>query len=392
MDEKSTGMNLSQKHLYESFEANYNAGNRAVAQQNYALAKEKFITAAEYASKLAVVSDGETKAGYTERARRLREIANAMDNHVKKQQSAASNGSSQGASNSATNRPQPNTTTYTATEYDDNAMAQYVTFYATDQLEFGFEGVVGLEDAKETVNNYVVLPMRHPEVYNYKFLDNKAMLLEGPPGTGKTTFAKAVAKEIDQPFAIVNVAALVNAYIGDTAKNIDKIFDYLRQYAEKNNCGVTVFFDELDEIAKSRGMDDKVSEAAVPALLRNLDGLKSNKNLLIIANTNRKDVLDKAILERFRRKIYIPLPDKNLRILLFKGKLNDVEPEFAEKLDFDAIGDASEGLSGRSIGQICDDFKHVLGQVKLGLVENDVMVHMMRLIDRQLAESKIKKP
>ena len=383
MDERASGINLSQKHLYECFEANYNAGNRAVAQKNYALAKEKFAAAAEYAGKLALVTDGKTKSDYSARAARLREIANAMDNYVKTNQPAPSNGSAQGSSYGA-----QATQTYAQTEAIDDAMSQYVTFYRTDELEFGFEGVVGLEDAKDTVNNYVVLPHRHPEAYNYKFLDNKAMLLEGPPGTGKTTFAKAVAKEIDQPFAIVNVAALVNCYIGDTAKNIDKIFDYLRQYAEKNNCGVTVFFDELDEIAKSRGMDDKVSEAAVPALLRNLDGLKSNKNLLIIANTNRKDVLDRAILERFRRKIYIPLPDKTLRIKLFQGKLSDVESNFLEQLDFDQMGDASEGLSGRSIGQICDDFKHVLGQIKIGLTDGDVMAHMMRLISRMLSESK----
>ena len=389
MDEKSSGINLSQQYLYDNFEANYNAGNRAVSMKNYALAKEKFLAAADFAAKLAVVSSGDTKMKFNQRAEQMRKIAAAMDNYVKPNHSPPSNGASQSGSqgNARANTPQ-GTQSEAQTEIPFSEVEAYITFYPAQDLEFGFEGVVGLDDAKATVNNYVVLPLKNPEAYNYKFLDNKAMLLEGPPGTGKTTFAKAVAKEIEQPFAIVNVAALVNCYIGETGKNIDKIFAYLRQYAEQNNCGVTVFIDEIDEIAKARGSDDKTSEAAVPALLRNLDGLKSNKNLLIIANTNRKDMLDKAILERFRRKIFIPLPDKTLRIMLFKSKLFDVEPNFMEQLDFEQIGDASEGLSGRSIGQICDDFKFVLGQVKMKLVDDDVMAHMIRLIERTLAETK----
>ena len=192
-------------------------------------------------------------------------------------------------------------------------------------------------------------------------------MLEGPPGTGKTTFAKAVAKEIEQPFALVNVASLVNCYVGETGKTIDKVFASLRSFVEENNCGITVFFDEFDEIAKARGGDDKASQTAVPALLRNLDGIKENKNFLIIANTNCKEMLDAGILSRFRRKIYIPLPDKAMRMRFFTDKLRQLEREYFDLLNIEQLADASDGLSGRAISQICDDFLHFIGGVKAGL-------------------------
>ena len=145
------------------------------------------------------------------------------------------------------------------------------------------------------------------------------------------------------------------------------MFNSLRDYVERNNCGLTVFFDEFDEIAKSRGGDDKASQTAVPALLRNLDGVKENKNFLILANTNCRDSLDAGILSRFRRKIFIPLPDANMRKQFFTNKLKQLEPEYFEQLDMEQLAEASEGLSGRTITQICDDYLHFIGGVKAGL-------------------------
>ncbi len=251
-------------------------------------------------------------------------------------------------------------------------MMQFFDFYEPDSL-MGFDSVIGLEEAKQAIKKYVINPVLYPEAYNYRYLDNKAILLEGPPGTGKTTFAKAVASEIHQPFALIRMSSLVNCYIGETAKNIDKAFSYLRDYAERNDCGITVFFDEFDEIGKSRSGDDKVAEAAVPALLRNLDGVKTNKSFLILANTNLKAELDRAIQERFRRQIYIPLPDETMRRQLYISKLTEVEEKYTAMLDFDAAAVQSEGLSGRDITYICDDFKYQLGEVKAGLMPENVL-------------------
>ena len=177
------------------------------------------------------------------------------------------------------------------------------------------------------------------------------------------------------------MAALVNCYVGETGKNIDKVFAYLRNYVEKTGQGITIFFDELDEIAKKRGGDDKASAASVPALLRNMDGVKGNKGFLILANTNCPELLDEGILDRFRKRIEVPLPDEETRKKLFLFKLSDVEKEHIEKLDLHRIAKESWGLSGRSISNVCDDFKYALAASSAGVREcGDLTEEILSLI------------
>ena len=362
-------MKFSEEYLYENFKRNYDDALAAKAAGNVALAKSKLYQAASYLEKLALASAGAKKDERLTRATRLKAIADAIEVPVQAPRS-----------NAAERAPQ-------ASADDGSGMEQFFTFYTADDLTEGFDSVIGLEQAKAAVTEYVINPIRYPDAYTYNFLENKAVLLEGPPGTGKTTFAKAVAKEINQPFALVNVAALVNCYVGETGKNIDKVFAFLRDYAAKNNCGVTVFFDELDEIAKRRGGDDKASEASVPALLRNLDGIKKNKNFLILANTNRKDVLDTAIAERFRKQIFIPLPDDAMRKKLFEIKLSDVESEYFERLNFEEAVAHSQGLSGRDITFICDDLKYLLSEIKAGFADESVLnERFIQMIDGRVQE------
>jgi len=358
-------MNFSEEYLYGNFKKYYNEALEAKGRNNLALAKDKFYKAASFMEKLALVSEGDIAKERAVTAKRIKNIADSID-----------------VSSDKVNARLPQDETQNNS--DGASMEQFFTFYTAAELTTGFDGVIGLDDAKKAVTDYVINPLKYPEAYSYNFIDNKAVLLEGPPGTGKTTFAKAVAKEINQPFALINVAALVNCYVGETGKNIDKVFAYLRNYVEEHKCGITLFFDELDEIAKKRGSDDKASEAAVPALLRNLDGVKNNKSFLIIANTNRKDMLDSAIAERFRKLIFIPLPDFEMRKALFGRKLDDVERVFLDKIDFDEISDASEGLSGRDITFACDDFKYFLAEIKAGLVEEqDLNLKLLSLINER---------
>lgn len=356
-------MNYKADYYRELYEKSYKEGMRANDQQNYPLAHKKFSDAAVFLRKLAV-HDPANQATHNSRAEKIERIAAALQSKVPPvvQQPPQNNPVQPGYGTGSVQSPgtamQPTA---------DEDMSAYYTFYEAGDLVDGFDKVIGLEEAKEAVTEYVINPIRYPDAYSYQFLSSKCILLEGPPGTGKTTFAKAVAKEIKQPFALVNVAAMVNCYVGETGKTIDKVFNALRRYVDEHNCGLTVFFDEFDEIAKSREGDDKASQTAVPALLRNLDGVKENKNFLILANTNCKDSLDAGILSRFRRKIYIPLPDKNMRTHFFKNKLSQLEPEFFEKLDLEQLADESDGLSGRTIAQVCDDFLHFVGSVKAGI-------------------------
>lgn len=367
-------MNYALDKYRAMFEKAYQDALRENGLKNLPLAARHFREAAEYSRKLAEF-DYYKKEEYSARADKMVRIAEALEKEYQ-----ASVPKKAAAPTQRSDSPAVGTSSGVAADPNED-MSSFYTFYNADSLTTGFDGVIGLEEAKDAVTEYVINPIKYPEAYSYSFMDNKCILLEGPPGTGKTTFAKAVAKEISQPFALVNVASLVNCYVGETAKTIDKVFASLRAYAAENNCGVTVFFDEFDEIAKRRDGDDKASQTAVPALLRNLDGIQTNKNFLIIANTNCREMLDQGIQDRFRRKIHIPLPDATMRQRFFRDKLSQLEADYYNKLNFEQLANESDGLSGRSISQICDDYLHFIGAVKAGLKTcddfNDVLLQMI---------------
>ena len=208
-------------------------------------------------------------------------------------------------------------------------------------------------------------------------------MLEGPPGTGKTTFAKAAACEIRLPFVIANCSALVDCLIGNTAKNIDKLFGEMRRLVRNRKTAAILFCDEFDEIAKSRGGDSKTADEAVPALIRQLDGFNTdNANIVVIAATNRKDTLDKAVLSRFTKSIFIPLPSRDDRKRIFAAKLKRIDAADYAAVDFDLLADHSEGMSGRDITHVCSEFVNVLAERDAGITKingalNDVLMQFI---------------
>ncbi len=367
-------MNYSIEYLTDKYKKSYDDALRAYKYNNLIIAKEKFLDTANYLEQLAKCFDDNKKDEYLEKAKRVRKVAKAI---VIEKNNVRNNDFNENVTKSH----------LTNDNLNDDSIREFITFYTSEDLNEGFDTVIGLNEAKEKIYTYVINPRKYKDEYNYNFLANKAILLEGPPGTGKTTFAKAVAKEIEQPFALVNVAALINCYIGETGKNIDKIFQYLRDYVEKNKCGVTVFFDELDEIAKKRGGDDKASESAVPALLRNLDGVKKNIDFLIIGNTNLKESLDPGILDRFAQKIYIPLPNKEDRKQLFQIKLKEIEKDFFTQINLDEVSELTEGLSGRDITYICNDFKYKLAEIKAFHLEKVIIQEeLVKIINIRISQ------
>lgn len=366
-------MNFSESYLTERFEAAYKSGVAAKERGDYPAAREQLAKAAALMREIAESGDPSRRAEREKTAARLENIVQAMARSapVRKMRSA-------GGAAPAT----------AAAEASEEQIPEFVTFYPAGEIVSGFDGVVGLEEAKEQIRKYAINPRLYPQAYNYSFLSNMGIMLVGPPGTGKTTFAKAVAYEVRQPFAVVNSSSLVNCYIGETGKNVDKLFAFLRRYAERSGCGITIFFDEFDEIAKRRGGDDKVSEAAVPALLRNLDGMMKNDQFLILASSNLpREAFDPGIWERFRQRIVIPLPDETSRRKLFELKLKEVEPAFLSKLDLNAAAARTEGMSGREIAFICDDLKYRLSEIKAGLAaEEDIGGYLLSVIARRAAK------
>ena len=331
---------------FDLFDQTYSEAQKAMQCGNAALAKKNYLLASDIMFEIAAESAGDDKTKKEQIASRLKNIANALKVNCGGQKNAFS-----GA--------------FCESESGKTTANSFFKLYKNADLTAGFGSVIGLDEAKEAITQYVINPVLYPEEYNYNFAESNCILLEGPPGTGKTTFAKAVSKEVKLPFCLIEVPELISAYVGETAKNVDALFSALRKISAENG-GVIVFFDEFDYIAKkSEGGKDKVAESAVPALKRNLDGMVKNKNFVVLANTNRKNELDSAILSRFSKSIYIGLPEIAARKKIYELKLKEIEKDYYEQIDFDLLSKVSAGLSGRDIATACDSFKYKLSEIKV---------------------------
>lgn len=245
-----------------------------------------------------------------------------------------------------------------------------------------FNDVIGLEEAKEEIAKRMIRPVQNAEIYRkYGLRPGGNILLYGPPGTGKTLFAKAVAHEVNAKFVYVKSGELINSLLGETEKNIDKLFVEVRSQVKKFG-RVIMFFDEFDSLARKRSGDDKVSLASVNALLQQLDGIGSdNDSIAILAATNNRDMLDDAVLSRFAAPIFIPLPSAEDcgKILALHLK------HFSDGADFSKLGELAEGLSGRALTQIADNMKNILAEneVNTGKVSKITFNQLAELIEEK---------
>jgi transitional endoplasmic reticulum ATPase len=176
----------------------------------------------------------------------------------------------------------------------------------------------GLEHAKQELREAVEWPLKYPELFKtVNIKPPKGILLYGPPGTGKTLLAKAVANEANANFISVKGPELLSKWVGESEKHVREMFRKARQVAP-----CIIFFDEIDALAPRRGAgaDSHVTERVVSQLLTELDGLEELKDVVVIAATNRPDIIDPALLRpgRIERHIYIPPPDKTGRREVFK--------------------------------------------------------------------------
>ena len=182
-----------------------------------------------------------------------------------------------------------------------------------------WEDIGGLENTKKEIQDAVELPLNKPEVFEEMGIRPlKGILLFGPPGTGKTLIAKAVANECKANFISISGAMVLNKFVGESEKAVREIFKKTRMSAP-----CILFIDEIDAITPHRGTaneGNRVTERVVDTLLTEMDGLRSLKNVIVIAATNRPDILDPALTRggRFDRVIEIGLPDEEARFMIIK--------------------------------------------------------------------------
>ncbi len=331
-------------------------------QDNYSL-KSNLLRASELLNRLADFYTGPSRDKAISDSRKMKEIAERIYVQPAQQRANAAPNNPYAYGNDVSplisGNNNPGNGGANGEQESDN-IDGLLTFIKPEEIDITFDDVIGLEKAKKAMEQYVIKPLKDPESYRYNYGNSKCIFLSGPPGTGKTTFAKAVAKEVGVPFAKVEVSGIVNCLVGETAKNIDKIFKFAHDYAAKYNTKLILFFDEFEEIARSRGSDDKTSSLAVPALLRNLEGMTNNKDLIVLAASNYVELIDKALFDRFRQIVEVPLPNKEAREFLFKNKFKEVEQEYLQFINFPEAAEKSEGLSGREITNIVSEVKYFI--------------------------------
>ena len=218
--------------------------------------------------------------------------------------------------------------------------------------EVKWEDIGGLDKIKQELREAVELPIEHPEYFEEMGIEPpKGVLLYGPPGCGKTLLAKAVATESEANFISVKGPEILSKWVGESEKAVRKIFRKARQAAP-----CVVFFDEIDAIAPARGYrygDSGVTDRIVNQLLTEMDGLVLLKGVVILAATNRPDILDPALLRpgRFDRILYVPAPDEKARYEIFKVHTRHMP--LSEDVDLHELARITEGYTGADIAAVC---------------------------------------
>ncbi len=218
--------------------------------------------------------------------------------------------------------------------------------------EVHWDDIGGLEDVKQQLREAVEWPLKYPEVFEQMGIrPPKGILLFGPPGTGKTMLAKAAATESGANFIAVRGPEILSKWVGESEKAIRQIFRRARQVAP-----AIIFFDEIDAIAPARGYrhdTSGVTDRIVNQLLTEMDGIEPLTNVVVIAATNRPDILDPALLRpgRFDRLIYVPPPDKKARLEILK--IHTRKMPLAEDVDLEVIAEKTEGYTGADLEALC---------------------------------------
>jgi transitional endoplasmic reticulum ATPase len=214
-----------------------------------------------------------------------------------------------------------------------------------------WEDVGGLDEVKQKLVESVEWPLKYPDLFQQaKAKPPKGILLSGPPGTGKTLVAKALANEGEVNFISVKGPELMSKYIGESERGVREVFRKARQASP-----CILFFDEFDSLVPERGLgrDSQATERVISQFLTELDGLEELKGVIVLAATNRKDLIDSAILRtgRFDFILEFQLPDKKVRLEIFRVHIQG--KPLADDVDIHSLAQETEGLAGSDIEVIC---------------------------------------
>jgi SpoVK/Ycf46/Vps4 family AAA+-type ATPase len=308
-----------------------NAAEKALVEKDYAKAFFHTAKASEFGFALAEQSEGKIAQSYVDDAFELLGIAEELKAKAAKQVPAAARPSVKESAGD-----------------EDLARSQW---QLKDKPTEKLDDVAGLGDVKQELREKVIEPFLHPEAYEkFKVKIGGGILMYGPPGNGKTFIARAIAGELDAAFFNVNASQIKDKYVGETEKNIQKLFDEARQHPK-----AVLFLDEVDHLLAKRG-NRKIGTVA--QFLTQMDGLVKNTNcLLVLGATNKPWVLDEAVIRpgRLGTHIYVGPPDAPARKAMLEYNLKGVP--VAPDLAYDDIVAQTDSYSGADIAEVCDRAK-----------------------------------
>lgn len=221
----------------------------------------------------------------------------------------------------------------------------------TEKPNVRWEDIAGLHEAKKSLNEALIMPIKYPTFFVGNVQPWKGILLYGPPGTGKTYLAKACATECDSTFFSISSSDLMSKYVGESEKTIKELFRLAQEKAPS-----IIFIDEIDSMCGNRSEGENESSRRVKTeFLVQMQGVGSkNDKVLVLGATNLPWALDPAVRRRFERRVYIPLPDKEARNYLLRNKLKGLNKSLNDT-DFDNIVDKTDGYSGADLEILCRD-------------------------------------
>ena len=245
----------------------------------------------------------------------------------------------------------PNTKSKTGNDDNSKLAEGLMATIVGEKPNVKWEDVAGLVEAKKSLHEALIMPIKFPAFFVGNVKPWKGILLYGPPGTGKTFIAKACATECQSTFFSVSSSDLMSKFVGESEKLIKQLFKLANEKAPS-----IIFIDEIDSMCGDRSEgENEASRRVKTEFLVQMQGVgHDNKNVLVLGATNLPWALDKAVRRRFERRIYIPLPDKVARIYLLRSKLKGLDGNLSDE-DIEMIAEKTDGYSGADIEILCKD-------------------------------------
>ncbi|MCK5409292.1 MAG: AAA family ATPase, partial [Candidatus Heimdallarchaeota archaeon] len=231
---------------------------------------------------------------------------------------------------------------------DDKLSGAISDIIVTEKPSVTLKDIAGLENAKQTLREAIVLPLMRPDLFSGARRPWKGILLFGPPGCGKTLIAKATAAEVEATFFNVSASSIISKSLGESEKLVKTLFTLAREKQPS-----IIFIDEVDALAGARGGEHDAMRRVKTELLTSMDGLSSSEKdrIVTVGATNLPEAIDGAFRRRFERRIYIPLPDIEAREAIYKYNTRGIE--ISPDVDYSILAEITDCYSGADIAMVC---------------------------------------